>query len=127
MLRDIAGGQTRPRITRRPGRGLAENDITNSSSGALFNSPSDHAQPIRYGCPGEIDELRFRRTVARLHRLGPRATAELLSELGARYLIRTPIKQLLDAYLTRLDPWFWRCSVATSLRRGRSGPSRNSR
>ena len=29
-----------------------------------------------------IDNLRFRRQVEHLHRLGPRATAELLAEIG---------------------------------------------
>ncbi len=47
--------------------------------------------------------LHFRRQVERLHRLGPRATAELLAELGAERGIQTVIDQKLDTY-AQLDP-----------------------
>ncbi len=47
--------------------------------------------------------LRFRRQVERLHRLGPRATAELLAELGAERGIQTVIDRKLDTYL-ELEP-----------------------
>jgi hypothetical protein len=53
--------------------------------------------------PIELADLRFRRDVARLHRLGPRAVYELLSELGARQLLRTEIEQLVARY-SRIDP-----------------------
>ena len=43
--------------------------------------------------------LRFRRQVERLHRLGPRATAELLAEIGADRGIATVIDQKIDAYV----------------------------
>ena len=36
-----------------------------------------------------VANLRFRRQVERLHRLGPRAIAELLAELGAERSIQT--------------------------------------
>jgi hypothetical protein len=45
----------------------------------------------------------FCRLVGHLHRLGPRATAEFLDKLGARYLIRTGIEQQLEDY-GRLNP-----------------------
>ncbi len=43
--------------------------------------------------------LHFRRQVERLHRLGPRATAELLAEIGAERGIQTVIDQKLDTYI----------------------------
>jgi hypothetical protein len=52
----------------------------------------------------DLVDIRFCRSVLRLHRLGPRAVAELLAELGARHLIRQPIEGLVDEYLARLDP-----------------------
>ena len=50
-----------------------------------------------------VADLRFRRRVERLHRLGPRAVAELLAEIGAERSITTTINQKLDRY-TELDP-----------------------
>ncbi len=50
-----------------------------------------------------VADLRFRRQVLRLHRLGPRAMAELLAEIGAERSITTIIDQKLDTY-TELDP-----------------------
>jgi hypothetical protein len=49
-------------------------------------------------------DLRFYRAVVQLHRLGPRVLAELLAEIGARYLIRQPIEARVDEYLDRVDP-----------------------
>ncbi len=50
-----------------------------------------------------VADLQFRRRVERLHRLGPRATAELLAEIGAERSITTIIDQKLNCY-TELDP-----------------------
>ncbi len=47
--------------------------------------------------------MKFRRRVERLHALGPRATAELLAELGAERSIMTIIDQKLATYV-ELDP-----------------------
>ncbi len=47
--------------------------------------------------------LHFRRQVERLHRLGPRATAELLAEIGAERGIQTVIDQKLTSYV-ELEP-----------------------
>jgi hypothetical protein len=52
----------------------------------------------------DLAEIRFRHAVEQLHRLGARPVAELLVELGARYLIRHPIETLVTSYLDRLDP-----------------------
>ena len=43
-------------------------------------------------------DLHFRRQVLHLHALGPRATAELLEEIGARRMIRTVIDQELKRF-----------------------------
>ena len=51
----------------------------------------------------DLRDLRFRRDVERLHRLGPRVLYELLAELGARRMIRTEIEALARRY-ARLDP-----------------------
>jgi hypothetical protein len=46
----------------------------------------------------------FQRKVARLHRYGPRVTAEFLARLGATRMVRTEIETLLQEYFDRLDP-----------------------
>jgi hypothetical protein len=51
----------------------------------------------------DLRDEKFRRDVARLHGLGPRATFELLVELGRRRLLRTDIEALVSRY-ARLDP-----------------------
>lgn len=48
-------------------------------------------------------ELRFRRAVAKVHSLGPRVMAELLAELGARYLQRRAVEDAVEGYAA-LDP-----------------------
>ncbi|MEE9249652.1 MAG: hypothetical protein V3U93_00800 [Alphaproteobacteria bacterium] len=50
-----------------------------------------------------VADLRFRRQVERVHALGPRATAELLAEIGAERAIMTVIDKKLDNYV-ELDP-----------------------
>ena len=45
-----------------------------------------------------VADLRFRRQVLRLHRLGPRAVGEFLAELGAERSIMTLIDHKLDTY-----------------------------
>ncbi len=50
-----------------------------------------------------VGELRFHRQVEKLHRLGPRATGELLTEIGEQRGIRIFVDQRLRAY-ARLDP-----------------------
>ena len=50
-----------------------------------------------------VADLRFRRRVERLHRLGPRAAAELLAEIGAERSIRTIVDRKLATY-AGLDP-----------------------
>ena len=49
-----------------------------------------------------IDNLRFRRQVEHLHRLGPRAVGELLAEIAAERSIMTLVDQKLTTY-TELD------------------------
>ncbi len=50
-----------------------------------------------------VADLRFRRRVQRLHRLGDRALGEFLAELGAERSIQTVIDQKLDTY-AEFDP-----------------------
>ncbi len=45
-----------------------------------------------------VANMRFRRQVLRLHRLGPRITAEFLAEIGAERSIQTVIDQKLNTY-----------------------------
>ena len=62
-----------------------------------------------------VADMKFRRQVLRLHRLGPRVVAELLAEIGAERGIQTVIDRKLYTY-TELEPealevaggdWFW--------------------
>ncbi len=48
-----------------------------------------------------VADLRFRRKVQRLHRLGDRVLGEFLAELGAERGIQTVIDQKLDTYAER--------------------------
>ena len=48
-------------------------------------------------------DLRFRRQVERLHRLGPRALGELLAEIGEQRLCRTYLEQRVRRY-SEIDP-----------------------
>ncbi len=45
-----------------------------------------------------VADLQFRRNVERLHRLGPRAVYELLTEIGEQRLCRTFIEQRVQRY-----------------------------
>ncbi len=72
---------------------------------------SDRQQSRGTGSPrllGEVaddlvGELRFHRQVEKLHRLGPRATGELLTEIGEQRKCRTFIDMRLRVYAA-LDP-----------------------
>ena len=50
-----------------------------------------------------LADLRFQRTVARLHHLGARPLFEMLVELGLQHLIRTEIEAAVNRYAA-LDP-----------------------
>ena len=47
-----------------------------------------------------VADLRFRRQVEHLHRLGPRVTAELLAEIGVECSIRMVIDRKLATYVS---------------------------
>ncbi len=49
-----------------------------------------------------VADLRFRRQIERLHRLGPRAVGELLAAIAAERSIMTLVDQKLTTY-TELD------------------------
>ncbi len=50
-----------------------------------------------------VADLQFYRDVVRLHRLGPRALYELLTEIGEQRLCRTYIEQRVQRY-SEIDP-----------------------
>ncbi len=50
-----------------------------------------------------VADMRFRREVKRLHRLGPRVMAELLAEIAAERGIRILIERKIDKF-TGLEP-----------------------
>ena len=50
-------------------------------------------QPIGPIAAEVVADLAFRRKVERLHRLGPRAVTELLTEIGEQRLCRTYLEQ----------------------------------
>ena len=79
-----------------------------------FDTPRDkRPQPKKQAARGLIPigpvaaeivaRLHFRRQVERLHRLGPRAVAELLAELGAERGVMKIIDTKLDHYAA-IDP-----------------------
>jgi hypothetical protein len=68
------------------------------------NSGSDRpTQPQDDDLAPDILDLRFRRDIEALHRLGARAVYELLVELGRERLIRTAIEVKVRRYAA-LDP-----------------------
>ncbi len=60
--------------------------------------------PAALDRPVELAEIRFNRAVAELCRLGPRAVAAALAEIGARHLLRTEIELTVQRYVERLSP-----------------------
>ncbi len=60
-------------------------------------------RPIGQIAAEVVADMRFRRRVLRLHRLGPRVVGELLAEIGAERGIQTIIEQKLATY-AKLDP-----------------------
>jgi hypothetical protein len=70
-----------------------------STRGKNPQGPTTSQAKIQY-----ISEARFRRAVDRLVALGPRAVAEFIAELGARFFIRTAIDLRLAEYAARLSP-----------------------
>ena len=52
---------------------------------------------------GDVADLAFRRTVERIHGLGPRAVYELLVEIGEQRLCRTYLEQCVRRY-SEIDP-----------------------
>ena len=52
---------------------------------------------------GDVADLALRRTVERVHDLGPRAVYELLVEIGEQRLCRTYLEQRVQRY-AEIDP-----------------------
>ena len=56
-------------------------------------------RPIGKVAASVVGDMKFRRQVERLHRLGPRVTAEFLAEIAAERGIGTVIDQKLATYV----------------------------
>jgi hypothetical protein len=95
MPRDMISGQGPPENESAPSRGRPR-DFGNGNDTAYSGSKID-LQPI------DLADVHFDRACEQLHRLGPRAVGEFLAELGAAYLIRTPIEIQLARYTAKLD------------------------
>ncbi len=67
--------------------------------------PTNHDtfHPIGQIAAEIVADMRFRREVKRLHRLGPRVLAELLAEIAAERGIRVLVERKIDKY-AELDP-----------------------
>jgi hypothetical protein len=84
-----------------------------NGNGRVYSSAARRAQP-RQEKPVDIADLRFRRQVDRLHRLGPRVLYEFLAELGSDRLIRTELELRVERYAA-LDPEILRATGGDSL------------
>ena len=60
-------------------------------------------EPLSTVTTSIVEDLKFRRDVERLHRLGPRVLYELLVEIGEQRLCRTFIEQCVQRY-SAIDP-----------------------
>ncbi len=60
-------------------------------------------EPLSIGVALVVADLEFYRDVVRLHRLGPRAVYELLTEIGEQRLCRTFIEQRVQRF-SKIDP-----------------------
>lgn len=64
----------------------------------MSNHRDQHLRPIGQVAAEIVADLRFRRQVEHLHRLGPRVVGELLAEVSAERGIRTLVDQKLSRY-----------------------------
>ena len=64
----------------------------------------NNTPPHQTASIARLEDLRFRRDVIRLHRLGPRVLHAFLCDLAARRLLRTEIEALAALYADRLNP-----------------------
>ena len=90
----------RPAASRRTPQKIIAVDNSDGSKHSPDHPPPQGLIPIAAEI---VANLKFRRQVERLHRLGPRSMAELLAEIGAERSITTIIDQKLDRY-AELDP-----------------------
>ena len=80
----------------RPGR-AAEIERALEQPSIKVSAVKSQAQHI------DLDDIRFRHAVNRLHGLGERPLYEMLVELAARHLLRTEIEAAVDRFAA-LDP-----------------------
>ena len=75
----------------------------NPHFGRRWTEPPTYHKGIRQAAAEMLADMRFRRKVHHLRRLGDRALTEFLAELGAERSIQTVIDSKLDRYVG-LDP-----------------------
>ena len=89
------GARERRPLGRPPGgaRELPQHHSTGFNPDLDYGQEQADAQRLE-----QVSDLRFRRTVERLHRLGPRPFFEVLAERGTARLIRTDIERQVERY-----------------------------
>jgi|SRR5579862_4159816 len=74
-----------------------------TAGGAGIGNAGQHSDTTQRTPPVDLSEIRFAHAVGRLHRLGARATFELLAELAAARMLRTEIEAMVERYVSDLD------------------------
>ena len=85
------------------GTGGGGKQLESISPSNLLRFPTTRRPDTPDDATAFIREIAFHHHVDHLHRLGPRAIAEYLTEIGERHLCRTWIEDRLAAYAT-VDP-----------------------
>jgi hypothetical protein len=103
-MREIIPRRTPPPKRSGPAGGRASiGDIHKHKPGS-HSAGKIQAQQRGENFPDALADARLARQVAQLWQLGPRPIFELLVELGAERLIRTPIETKVTKYVDRLLP-----------------------
>ena len=92
-----------PQSNGAPDSAPADFDATANPIIAVHIFGIESLRPIGQITAEVVADQKFRRQIERLHRLGPRVTAEFLAELGAERSIQTVIDRKLDTY-AELEP-----------------------
>ena len=87
-----------PDKARRTGPLERAGEVELDSNGTSQNTRLPHRPQPHADAPIDLRDARFRRAVERMHRLGPRALAEMLAELAAKRLLRTEIEVLVTRF-----------------------------
>lgn len=108
MREIIRGGTPPPKRRSGPapsskGGGASIGDIHKHKPGS-HSAGKIQAQQRGENFPDALADARLARQVAQLWQLGPRLIFELLVELGAEHMLRTPIETKCTRYIDRLSP-----------------------